>query len=187
MMATGGDAVPPDPTVPVPPLVLVVMGVSGCGKSTVAALVAGRLGWTFADGDDFHSAESVAKMQAGIPLDDADRAPWLARIAAWIAARVAASAPAVMVCSGLRRRYRDTITGGHPAVRIVYLEGSRTLIAARLAQRAGHFMPPALLDSQFAALEPPGPDENPIIVGVAEPPDRIAAAVVSAVRAGSPS
>ena len=178
---------PPDPTAPVPPQVLVVMGGSGCGKSTVAALVAGRLGWTFADGDDFHTAEHVAKMQAGIPLDDADRAPWLARIAAWISERIAAGEPAVVVCSCLRRRYRDRISGRHPAVRIVYLEGSRALIAARLAGRAGHFMPPALLDSQFAALEPPGPDENPIVVGIAEAPETVAARVVAAVRAGSPA
>ena len=101
--------------------------------------------------------------------------------------RIAAGEPAVVVCSCLRRRYRDRISGRHPAVRIVYLEGSRALIAARLAGRAGHFMPPALLDSQFAALEPPGPDENPIVVGIAEAPETVAARVVAAVRAGSPA
>lgn len=168
------------------PRVLLVMGVSGSGKSTVAAALAAHLGWTFADGDDFHAPEHIAKMHAGIPLTDADRAPWLARIGAWIAGRLESGEPAVVVCSALRRRYRDQLTGGNPAVRIVYLEGSRALIAERLAERAGHFMPPGLLDSQFATLEPPGPDENPVVVGIAESPERIAERVAAALGAAGP-
>lgn len=159
--------------------VLVVMGVSGSGKSTVAALIAARLGWTFVDGDSFHSPENVAKMHAGHALDDADRAPWLARIAAWIQARLAAGESAVVVCSALHRAYRDVLTRGSRRVRVVYLEGDKALIAGRLAERHGHFMPPRLLESQFATLEAPGPDEHPITVGIADPPAAIAARVVA--------
>lgn len=162
------------------PRILVVMGVSGSGKSTVAEAIARRLGWTFVDGDAFHSPEHVAKMHAGQPLTDADRAPWLARIAAWIGERLAAGEPGVIVCSALRRRYRDGLSRGRPEVRFVYLDGDRALIERRLAVRAGHFMPPALLDSQFATLEPPGPDERPIVVGIRDEPERIAEQVVAA-------
>lgn len=158
---------------------LIVMGVSGSGKSTVAALIAERLGWTFVDGDSFHSPENVAKMHAGHALDDADRAPWLARIAAWIQARLEAGESAVVVCSALRRAYRDTLTRGSRRVRVVYLQGDRALIARRLAERHGHFMSPLLLDSQFATLEAPGPDEHPIVVGIADPPAVIAERVVA--------
>ncbi|MWV20893.1 gluconokinase [Methylobacterium sp. 2A] len=165
--------------------VLIVMGVSGSGKSTVAALIAERLGWIFIDGDSFHSPENVAKMHAGHALDDADRAPWLARIAAWIQARLEAGQSAVVVCSALRRAYRDILTRGSRRVRLVYLEGDRTPIAGRLAERHGHFMSPLLLDSQFATLEPPGPDEHPIIVGIADPPALIADRVVAHLEAES--
>ncbi|MCJ2068788.1 gluconokinase [Methylobacterium sp. J-030] len=159
--------------------VLIVMGVSGSGKSTVAALIAERLGWTFIDGDSFHGPENVAKMHAGHALDDADRAPWLARIAAWIQARLEAGESAVVVCSALRRAYREGLTRGSRRVRLVYLAGDRALIARRLAERHGHFMSPLLLDSQFAALEAPGPDEHPITVGIADPPALIADQVVT--------
>lgn len=159
--------------------VLIVMGVSGSGKSTVAALIAERLGWTFIDGDSFHGPENVAKMHAGHALDDADRAPWLARIAAWIQARLEAGESAVVVCSALRRAYRDALTRGSRRVRLVYLEGDKALIAGRLAGRHGHFMSPLLLDSQFATLEAPGSDEHPITVGIADPPARIAERVVA--------
>ncbi|GJD37524.1 gluconokinase [Methylobacterium aerolatum] len=159
--------------------VLVVMGVSGSGKSTVAALVAQRLGCAFIDGDAFHTPEHIAKMHAGHALDDADRAPWLARIAVWIRERLEARESGVVVCSALRRAYRDVLTGGSRRVRIVYLEGSREVIAARLAGRRGHFMSPLLLDSQFAVLEPPAPEEHPITVGIAEPPERIADRIVA--------
>ena len=164
------------------PQVLVVMGVSGSGKSTVAALVAERLGWIFVDGDSFHTPEHVAQMHAGLALDDEDRAPWLASIAVWIRHRLEAGESGVVVCSALRRAYRDVLTGGSARVRVVYLDGSRALIAGRLAGRHGHFMPAQLLDSQFSVLEPPGPDERPITVTVDETPEAIAARVVARVQ-----
>ena len=162
--------------------VLVVMGVSGSGKSTVAALVAERLGWIFVDGDSFHTPEHVAKMHAGLALDDEDRAPWLASIAVWIRHRLDRGECGVVVCSALRRAYRDVLTAGSRQVRIVYLDGSRDLIAGRLALRHGHFMAPALLESQFAILEPPAAAEHPIVVGIADSPERIAERVVAQVR-----
>ncbi|MGW5958134.1 gluconokinase [Methylorubrum thiocyanatum] len=163
----------------VAPTVLVVMGVSGSGKSTVAALLAERLGWTFADGDDFHTQESIARMRDGHPLDDAARQPWLGRIRAWIDARLAAGENAVVACSALKRAYRRTLTGDSGHVRIVFLEGSRAVIQDRVQARHGHFMPASLLDSQFAALEPPGPEEDPITVGIEDGPDAIVAAVAA--------
>lgn len=162
--------------------VLVVMGVSGSGKSTVAALVAERLGWIFVDGDSFHTPEHVARMQAGLALGDEDRAPWLASIAVWIRHRLETGESGVVVCSALRRAYRDVLTGGSAGVRIVYLDGSRALIAGRLAGRHGHFMPAQLLDSQFAVLEPPGPDERPITVAIEASPEAVAARIVARVR-----
>lgn len=164
------------------PSVLVVTGVSGSGKSTVASLLAERLGLPFADGDDFHTPENVARMRAGHPLDDAARGPWLARIRAWIDARLEEGEGGVVACSALKRGYRRALTGDRSTVRVVFLEGSRALIGRRIAARRGHFMPASLLDSQFAALEPPGPDENPITVGIEDGPDAIVAAV--AVRLG---
>jgi gluconokinase/shikimate kinase len=152
---------PPEP-------VLVIMGVSGGGKSTVAGLLAGRLGWDLAEGDDMHPAANIAKMAAGHPLDDADRWPWLARVAEWIRGRTAADRPGIVTCSALKRSYRDVLRG--PSVVFVYLAGSRELIARRLAARQGHFMPAALLDSQFAALEPPGPDEQAVTLDITGSP-----------------
>jgi gluconokinase len=148
--------------------VLVVMGVSGSGKSTVGALLAGRLGWDFEDGDNLHPAANVAKMAAGHPLDDADRWPWLAKVSQWIADRTDAGRPGVITCSALKRSYRDVLRAEH--VVFVYLAGTREQIASRLAARHGHFMPAALLDSQFAALEPPAPDEAAITVDLASQP-----------------
>lgn len=174
---------PPDPPAH-PAQVLVVMGVSGSGKSTVAALLAERLGWRFVDGDAFHSPEHVARMQAGLALDDRDRAPWLAAIAAWIDGRIAAGERGVIACSALKRAYRDVLVAGRPGVRIVYLAGSRAVIAARLARRRGHFMPVALLDSQFAALEPPEPDERAVAVGIEAEPEAIAAAIATELGLG---
>ena len=159
--------------------VLVLMGVSGCGKSTIAALLAGRLGWPFAEGDDLHPPENVAKMRSGHPLSDADRTPWLERIAAWIDAQVGAGRSAIVTCSALKRSYRDLLRSqGSADTRFVYLRGSRPTIAERLADRRGHFMPASLLDSQFAALEEPGPDENASVCDISESPDAIVANLV---------
>ena len=160
-------------------MVLVVMGVSGSGKSTVASRLAERLGWDFVDGDSFHTPEHVAKMRAGHPLDDDDRAPWLAAIGAWIDTRLQQRAPGVVVCSALRRAYRDVLVRGRGAVRIVYLEGDRALIEGRLARRQGHFMPAGLLDTQFAILEPPGPEENAVAARIDAAPDAIVATIVA--------
>ncbi len=161
------------------PSVLIVMGVSGSGKTTIAALLAGRLGWEYEDGDDFHPPENVAKMHGGTPLTDADRRPWLASIAAWIDATRTAGRHGVVACSALRRAYRDILIGDRPDVRLVYLQGDKQLIAARQAARLNHYMPATLVDSQFAALEEPMPDEHPIVVSVAPRPMDIVQAVVA--------
>jgi gluconokinase len=135
---------------------IVIMGVSGCGKSSVGEGLALRLGIPYRDGDNLHPAENVEKMRAGTPLNDDDRWPWLDCVAAVLAR----DAPVIIGCSALRRAYRDRLRAGAGGpVQFVHLAGSRDLIAARMALRKGHYMPPSLLDSQFAALEPPGPDE----------------------------
>ncbi len=157
--------------------VLVVMGVAGTGKSTVAALLAGQLGWDLQEGDDLHPAANVAKMRAGHPLDDEDRWPWLERIGHWIDEHLLAGLPGIVTCSALRRSYRDVLR--RPDVVFVHLVGSHELIAQRMAARQGHYMPTSLLDSQFATLEPPGPDERVITVDVAEPPAAEAARVIA--------
>jgi gluconokinase len=162
------------------PLVIVLMGVSGCGKSTVGAELARMLGWPFRDADSFHPAGNIEKMSRGMPLTDADRWPWLDAIAQWIDDRIGGGAPGIVSCSALKRAYRQRIVGPRVRVGLVYLRGEIDLIAARLACRTDHFMPPALLASQFEALEEPQPDERPVIVSVTEPPARIAAAVVAA-------
>lgn len=144
------------------------MGVSGCGKSTVAGVLAGKLHWDLGEGDALHPPENVRKMAAGHPLTDADRAPWLRAVAEWIRARTSAGRPAVISCSALRRAYRDVLRDDH--VVFVYLHGSRAQIAARLAIRHGHYMPATLLDSQLAALEPPGPDEQSLTVDLGPDP-----------------
>lgn len=152
--------------------VVVLMGVAGCGKSTVAALLAGRLGWPFAEGDDLHPPANVAKMHAGHPLTDDDRRPWLERIAAWIDAQVAAGRSAIVTCSALKRSYRDLLR--RDQVTFVYLHGEFEQIARRLAARQGHFMPTALLESQFADLEPPTADEQAITVDIGGSPVELA-------------
>jgi gluconokinase len=148
------------------PCALIVMGVSGSGKSTIAAKLAERLSWTFEDGDRFHPASNVAKMSAGQPLTDEDRWPWLQAIADEIDRVCVTGAHAVIACSALKRAYRDVLVHGRNDVRIVYLSGTQPLIADRLARRKGHFMPPGLLDSQFKTLEPPTADENPVTVSI---------------------
>src|SRR5512142_2272663 len=160
--------------------VIVVMGVSGSGKTTVAARLAARLGWRFAEADEFHSAANVAKMRAGIALTDGDRAPWLDAIAAWIEGVRAAGSHGVVTCSALRRRYRERLARGYHDVRFVYLRGDYDLIAARMAARRHAYMPASLLRSQFDALEEPGADENPVVVAIDRPPDAIVAEVVAA-------
>lgn len=149
---------------------IVVMGVSGCGKSTVGALLAGTLGVPFADADDLHPAENVAKMSAGTPLTDDDRWPWLARVAA----RLAEGDGAVMACSALRRAYRDMIRLRVPNAIFVHLVGSRAQLGQRISARLNHFMPSSLLDSQFAVLERLGPDEAGVELDVAPPPHALA-------------
>lgn len=165
------------------PCVLVVMGVSGSGKSTVGSLLAARLGWEYADADRFHSEANVAKMDAGIALTDADRWPWLEAIAAWIEEVRRDGRHGVVGCSALKRSYRDLLAGGRTDVRIVYLKGDEALIASRLAARHGHFMPPRLLRSQFETLEEPQPDEQTIAVEIAAPPQEIVARIVAALNA----
>ena len=148
------------------PCALVVMGVSGSGKSTIADRLAARLGWRFEDGDQFHPAANVAKMSAGHPLTDEDRWPWLQAIADEIDRACAAGERAVIACSALKRTYRDVLVHGRDDVRIVFLDGTQELIAARLAARKGHFMPSGLLASQFATLERPDAGERPITVSI---------------------
>lgn len=162
---------------------IVVMGVSGAGKSTVGRLVAARLGCPFRDADSFHPAANIEKMSRGEPLTDEDRWPWLQAIAAWIAEQRDARATGVVTCSALRRRYRDLLTDHQRAdVRIAHLKGDFDLIAARLAARKGHFMPPALLRSQFDALEEPGADEHAIAVSIDAAPEVIAERVIAALK-----
>ncbi|HET8701070.1 MAG TPA: gluconokinase [Nitrococcus sp.] len=162
------------------PTIVLVMGVSGSGKTTVAAMLAGRLHWPFADGDDFHSPENIAKMHSGIPLDDDDRLPWLQAIAAQIDRWRAEHSNGVVVCSALKRRYRDLIIGARPGVRLVYLQGDRALIARRLAARHGHFMPGSLLQSQFDALEEPAPEEQAISIWIGKPPVALVDEIIAA-------
>ena len=165
---------------PALPVVLVLMGVSGCGKTTVGELLAERLHWPYEEGDALHPPANVAKMAAGHPLDDADRAPWLAKVADWVDAQLDAGRSGVITCSSLKRSYRALIDRRGASVEFDYLHGSRELIASRLAGRHGHFMPPTLLDSQFATLEEPGADEPAIRVEIGEPPAAIAADIVEA-------
>ncbi|WP_424448893.1 gluconokinase [Microbacterium arborescens] len=158
------------------PPVLVFMGPSGTGKSTVAAMLAGRLGWAFQEGDDLHPAANVAKMAAGHALNDDDRRPWLETIAAWIDDSIAAGRPGVITCSALRRRYRDILRREN--VTFVLLDGEAATVRERLMRRQGHFMPPALLDSQFATLEVPDADENAIAVTLDQSPQQQVAEVI---------
>jgi gluconokinase len=149
------------------------MGVSGSGKTTVGRLLAERLHWIYAEADDFHPPANIRKMAAGIALTDEDRRPWLAAISAWIDKQIAAGEPGVVTCSALKRTYRDELRADRAEVQLIYLHGDRDLIAARLAARHGHFFHVELLDSQFAALEEPTPDENVLVVPVTGTPEEI--------------
>ncbi len=162
--------------------VLVLMGVSGSGKSTVAGLLAGRLSWDFEEGDDLHPEVNVAKMAAGHPLTDADRWPWLDRVAEWIHHQLETGRSGIITCSALKRAYRDRLRA--PGVTFVYLHGTHDLIAGRLAKRHGHYMPSTLLDSQFADLEPPEPDENSLTIDIGPSAAEQAAQIVQALRLG---
>jgi len=164
------------------PLILVVMGVSGAGKTTISKLLAAALRCPLLEGDDLHPPLNVEKMHHGVALTDADRRPWLDKIAAAIDDWRARGQSGVVACSALKRSYRDIIIGNRPEVRLVYLEGSRELIRERLAARKGHFMPPALLDSQFAALEPPAGNERAIIVDVGGAPETIVGEILRRLR-----
>ena len=162
--------------------VVVVMGVSGSGKTTVAERVAAALGWMFQEGDKLHPAANVAKMASGHPLDDVDRAPWLAIIAEWIDARLHTGHDAIITCSALKRRYRDQIGNGKPGVQIVYLHGDRATLEAHINSRHHEFMPPTLLDSQLDTLEEPAADEHVITVDVGATVERTVAAVIHALQ-----
>jgi gluconokinase len=155
---------------------IVLMGVAGCGKSSVGEALAPRLASRYIDGDDLHSPENVAKMRAGVPLTDADRWPWLGRIG-----EVLQTDNTIIGCSALRRIYRDRIRdiAGAP-VRFIHLGGSREVIAARMAARTGHYMPTTLLDSQFATLEPPAAEENALTVDIDQPLDAIVMEILAA-------
>jgi gluconokinase len=164
---------------------LIVMGVSGSGKTTVANELAGRLHWTFEDGDRFHPKSNVEKMRAGHPLTDEDRWPWLNAIADEIGRVCAAREHVVVACSALKRTYRDVLLRGRDDVRFVFLNGTQQLIAHRLSLRKDHFMPPGLLDSQFRTLEPPGADEDAIDVSIDAPVDTIVDNIVGRLEAAT--
>jgi gluconokinase len=164
---------------------IIVMGVSGSGKSTIAASLAIRLGWTYEDADWFHPAANIEKMHSGQPLTDEDRWPWLQAIAAHIEATRHSGGHSVIACSALKRAYRDVLVGGRRDVCIVYLKGERDLIARRMAVRHGHFMPASLLDSQFATLEEPAEDERAIVVPIEPRPAEIVNAIVAQLGFGA--
>ncbi|AZI56865.1 gluconokinase [Nakamurella antarctica] len=160
-----------------PQPVLVIMGVSGSGKSTVAGILAGQLGWELEEGDDLHPEANVEKMHAGQPLTDEDRWPWLDKVAGWISEHTQAGVPGIITCSALKRSYRDVLRGRN--VVFVHLAGGKDTISKRLTTRMDHFMPPALLDSQIATLEAPGEDENTLVVDIGRRPAEEAAEIIS--------
>lgn len=165
-------------------MVIVLMGVSGSGKTTLAEILHARLGWPFEEGDALHPEANIRKMRAGHPLTDEDRAPWLERVADWVDARIDAGEDGLITCSALKRAYRDVINRRGQGVVFVFLSGSYEEIQARLAARQGHFMPPELLRSQLADLEPPQPGEPAITVDISPSPDAIAAEILDRLALG---
>ena len=168
------------------PCALIVMGVSGSGKSTIGEALAARLGWRYEDGDAFHPQSNVAKMRAGQPLTDEDRWPWLRAIADEIDRVCQTGNQVVIACSALRRAYRDVLLHGRKDTRLIFLDGAQPLIGDRLSHRKGHFMPPGLLASQFATLEPPGADEHAVRVSIDAPAERIVDDVLNQLGLGRP-
>lgn len=166
------------------PIAAIVMGPSGVGKTTTAKGVAARLGWVFAEADEFHPKANIDKMSAGIPLDDDDRAPWLALIRDWITREAEAGRNVVVTCSALRRRYRDVLREARADVRFIQLDAPIAVIGERMARRKGHYMPASLLQSQYEALEPLTPDEAGAIVSVEASPDAVIDAAVAALEQG---
>src|SRR5258706_1425956 len=164
------------------PSVIIVMGVSGSGKTTVASLLAQRLRWRFAEADSFHPPANIARMRDGMALTDEDRWPWLDAIAAWIDSVRASGERCVVACSALKRSYRARLAASHGDGRFVYLKGSYDLVAARMGGRTGHYMPLSLLQSQFDALEEPQPAENAIVVPIEMPAGEIVAAIIAALE-----
>lgn len=167
------------------PIIIVLMGVSGCGKSTTGNELSAALGWPFRDADSFHPSANIAKMSRGLPLSDEDRWPWLSAIGHWMDAQIAQGRSGIVSCSALKRAYRQVLLAGRPAVRLVHLEGEQDLIAERLRRRKEHFMPTSLLQSQFAALEVPDADERPLTVSVRQCPVDVVAEICT--RLGLPS
>jgi carbohydrate kinase (thermoresistant glucokinase family) len=165
--AEGADAAVTDAKPTTKPVAVMVMGVSGSGKTTIGGMLAGRLGWEYAEADDFHPASNVEKMRSGQPLTDEDRWPWLRRIADWLDEHLAAGIPAVVTCSALKRSYRDLLR--RPQMAIVYLDVDREVLLRRMAVRHGHFFPAKLLESQLRDLEPPTPDEHVLTVSADHP------------------
>ena len=155
------------------PVALIVMGPSSIGKTTTAELLSRKLQWEFAEGDTFHPPANIEKMSAGTPLDDADRQPWLEKIRDWINEKAEAGSNVVLTCSALKRSYREILNGARADVRFVELVADKKLVAERMAQRKGHFMPPSLLESQFATLEDLHDDENGIKITVDAPPETV--------------
>jgi carbohydrate kinase (thermoresistant glucokinase family) len=163
-------------------MIIAVMGVSGAGKTTIAKALAERLGAVFQEGDDLHPPENVAKMKSGVPLNDADRWPWLQQVAAWVDVQRAAGRAGVVTCSLLKRAYRQIVIGDRPDVWLLYLHGEKSLIAEHMSHRHGHFMPPGLLDSQFDALEEPAPEEHAIVVEISNSIEKVVDQATKAIK-----